>query len=103
NYTLGYFQAARRNALGGRGLPYGVASEGNRCGRVVCPRTADTIAEAMNSLARKIPWNARISMLHVPVPDGVLGTMVCSEYAALRVASQNGGLDVAIELAWEEA
>lgn len=94
-YALGYFVAARQPGLGATDV-------GERITRVVCPRTADMVATALQRLKNEIPVTARISACLLDVPEGLMAVVLGSPHVALRVASVEDGKKVSIEMTWDE-
>jgi DNA-binding CsgD family transcriptional regulator len=95
-YAANIFVAVRRPATDGNW------QLGAMVAHVVCTRDADTIAHAMNRLARELPVSARLSAKEMAVPDGILGASITGRYVAMRVASVENGHKVSIEVMWDE-
>ena len=91
-YTLGYFTSAA-------GLVRDGSSEvGSHTMRVLCPRDADAIAEAMQRVRAAMPSSHRLSACLLDTPPELLCVALGNRRVALRVSSIEDGRRVAIEV-----
>jgi len=91
-YTLGYFAAACGP------MQDGSPDVGSQMMRVLCPRDADAIAEAMQRVKASIPSSHRLSACLLDTPPELLCVALGNRRVALRVSSIEDGKRVAIEV-----
>jgi len=95
-YALGYFVAACRPSRAG------LQTIGKTTTRVVCPRTADMVAAALQAVKREIPATAQLSACLLDLPEELLAVVLGCPFVALRLASVEDGKKVSIEVTWDE-
>ena len=95
-YALGYFVAACRPSRAG------LQAIGKMTTRVVCRRTADMVAAALQAVKREIPATAQLSACLLDVPEDLLAVVLGCPFVALRLGSVEDGKKVSIEVTWDE-
>jgi len=95
-YALGYFVAACRPSRAG------LQAIGKMTTRVVCRRTADMVAAALQAVKREIPATAQLSACLLDVPEELLAVVLGCPFVALRLALVDDGKKVSIEVTWDE-
>jgi hypothetical protein len=68
---------------------------------VVFTRDGGSVSEAVNSIVRELPAQARLSAYPVPIEKGTLGANATTPYASLRVTVTPDGLKLRFDVTWD--